>query len=263
MTTLSFDRNRALAIFGKIAKDYIPNFGNQDVDAILADSDIAIHECVTFLEGCIQFYKHQATLSPQIHQSRTRESRTHMNTMITRPPRTGRASVTETSSFQLPQRPNRSSQQLPAQHTETCSRPAATKKRTTAKRQAMVSSLEPHPKRRARAPPTAALSHIPEFMAGIENEVIAITETLQKVSVSKKLANVPPDVFSVASGNLEDASVISVHVKERNLRYVTDTMIFCQKFALQSEANVGILRISTAIWKLMYIDSYEIVSKYV
>ena len=90
----------------------------------------------------------------------------------------------------------------------------------------MVSPLE-SPPNPTRAPPAATLSQIPEFTAGIENEDIAVTETLQKVSLSKKLPNVSPDVVSVASGDSVDVSVITVLLKERNLRSLTKTMIFC------------------------------------
>ena len=270
MTPLYSDRNGQLAILGKIAKDYIPSFGSKDIGAMLAASNVTSDECLTFLKERSQFYK-KVSQSQQTFQPRTREIHaiirtTYVNNAITRPLRTsGDPASTQTSSYQPSQSRDRTNQQPAALPTEGGSRSVVTRNNApkSAKRKEIVSPPEPPAKRRAQAPPVVALLSTAEFIVGIEDDVIAVAESLQNVSSSEKLANLSPDVVSIAFGEpeSENVSVITVYLKEKNIKSVTETMVFCQNSVVRSEAIAGNLRINTAIWKLMYIDWYGLVER--
>ena len=265
----------ALATLGTITKDLIPDINAQELQTIIAAPTATDQECVNFLEDRLSFYKNRITTVPQqsfTHQTSERGvTRTeHVNNTNPTVPRPSNApATTQTPPFQLPRRSERDTAPLPS-YTEPASRTVATTltvQKRVPKRTQTISPSEQSKKRRTQSGSPTTLPSTSELISGLEDEVFNVIEALQNVvealqnmSRPQKFPDMLPDVASITPKTPDGVPLIQRYLG--NMSSLTDAMCFCQDAVEKSEETSGNLRISAAIWKIMYIDWYVLVEGY-
>lgn len=273
-------REEAFAIIEKIKSDWL-----QDPHAIF-DNQVTDQHCILFLRECLSWYENRVahTISVDEGSEPTIPVRNQRNDNPTCLTQTNIATQPQPSTLNH----HGSSSRVPPPRATTETRRAHVRVTNTTSRRSLSSKkIAPYPAptaRKTRRPPHQRQEAIPisnrhdqspeirtpivypftpEFIDGIESEARKVAEILKQVSFSQEMNERAPDVTLVATGNSNAGSLIAKMAQNKDLKSITDVMTYYQEAIIQGEKISGIVRIRTALWKLMYIDSYNFLQLYV